>query len=423
MKSTSMNFRQAGHMMPLLQNGMAERLRSIANLVEGQVHLSPRNLKMVEDFLSNFPMPKISSTSCPSEDFSSRCAPEVLEHILHFLPPRDLKSAVMVNKKWYEVGGKPKLWSWCKLRLQSSEGNLPEAFAFLKRTMRIRSLEAFSLSSDETAKLMAVLAENTSLEEVGFDDCSMEEVKPGVLSSAVSDLGKVHLENLTTTGEQMTAFFSSATSHCKLSSLIVAEVDLSGVAPDLLSTAAKLMELYMNNILLTPEQTRVLWTAIEEESNFSSFQFAGVNLANVNLEALAKVARRAVKIDLGNAALTADQANAVVIALAENEQIQEVDLSDNSLTDVEPGLLVRALAKTRKLNLANTSLTTEQVKQLLESLLSDNCAMENLDFSANILSMIEPDLMAKSLNKLKVVTLLDSNISVNQVGNNIISCN
>ena len=139
---------------------------------------------------------------------------------------------------------------------------------------------------------MAVLAENTSLEEVGFDDCSMEEVKPGVLSSAVSDLGKVHLENLTTTGEQMTAFFSSATSHCKLSSLIVAEVDLSGVAPDLLSTAAKLMELYMNNILLTPEQTRVLWTAIEEESNFSSFQFAGVNLANVNLEALAKVARR-----------------------------------------------------------------------------------------------------------------------------------
>ena len=85
--------------------------------------------------------------------------------------------------------------------------------------------------------------------------------------------------------------------------------------------------------------------------------------------------------------------------------------------------MVRALAKTRKLNLANTSLTTEQVKQLLESLLSDNCAMENLDFSANILSMIEPDLMAKSLNKLKVVTLLDSNISVNQVGNNIISCN
>ena len=74
-------------------------------------------------------------------------------------------------------------------------------------------------------------------------------------------------------------------------------------------------------------------------------------------------------------------------------------------------------------NLANTSLTAEQVKRLLKSFLSDDCTLENLDLSANVLSMIEPDLMAKSLNKLKVVTLLDSNISVNQVGNNIISCN
>ena len=79
-------------------------------------------------------------------------------------------------------------------------------------------------------------------------------------------------------------------------------------------------------------------------------------------------------------------------------------------------LLVRALAKTRKLNLANTSLTAEQVKRLLKSFLSDDCTLENLDLSANVLSMIEPDLMAKSLNKLKVVTLLDSDISVNQVG-------
>ena len=117
-----------------------------------------------------------------------------------------------------------------------------------------------------------------------------------------------------------------------------------------------------------------------------------------------------------NASLTVDQVNALAIALGENAQIQEVNLSDNSLTDVEPELLVRALAKTRKLNLANTSLTAEQVKRLLKSFLSDDCTMENLDLSANVLSMIEPDLMAKSLNKLKVVTLLDSDISVNQVG-------
>ena len=43
---------------------------------------------------------------------------------------------------------------------------------------------------------------------------------------------------------------------------------------------------------------------------------------------------------------------------------------------------------------------------------NDDCAMKNLDFSANVMSMIEPDLMASSLNKLKVVTLFDSDVTV-----------
>ena len=78
-------------------------------------------------------------------------------------------------------------------------------------------------------------------------------------------------------------------------------------------------------------------------------------------------------------------------------------------------LLARAVVKTRKLNLANTGLTADQVKQLLESMLSEDCIMENLDLSANLLSSIEPDLMAESVNRLKFVTLLDSGVSVNQV--------
>ena len=163
------------------------------------------------------------------------------------------------------------------------------------------------------------------------------------------------------------------------------------------------------------EQTRLLWTAIGEEGNFSSFKFEGVNLASIDTEALAKVATKASKISLCNTSLTADQVNALAIALATNSQIQEVDLSDNFLTDINPEMLARAVARTRKLSLVNTGLTTDQVNQLLESLLSEASIMEDLDLSANILSFIEPDLMAHSLNKLKMVTLLDSAVSVNQV--------
>ena len=44
-----------------------------------------------------------------------------------------------------------------------------------------------------------------------------------------------------------------------------------------------------------------------------------------------------------------------------------------------------------------------------------NCPMESLDLSANMLSMVETELMAQAVNKLRDVTLIDTNLSVNQV--------
>ena len=41
--------------------------------------------------------------------------------------------------------------------------------------------------------------------------------------------------------------------------------------------------------------------------------------------------------------------------------------------------------------------------------------METLDLSANVLSMVEPELMAQAVNKLKDVTLIDTSLTVNQV--------
>ena len=66
----------------------------------------------------------------------------------------------------------------------------------------------------------------------------------------------------------------------------------------------------------------------------------------------------------------------MAIALATNSQIQEVDLSDNFLNDINPEMLARAVARTRKLGLVNTGLTTDKVNQLLESLLSEASIME-----------------------------------------------
>ena len=152
-------------------------------------------------------------------------------------------------------------------------------------------------------------------------------------------------------------------------------------------------------------QTKALW----------SRGYWSRNLGAVNPEALADTARSALKIGFCNAGLTGEQTNAVANALAENTKIEEVDLSDNSLTNIDAALLARAVARTKNLNLANAELSSHQLKEILEALLSHDCVMNEINLSANEISMIDPDLMSKSLNKMTFVTLVDSNISVYQV--------
>ena len=160
---------------------------------------------------------------------------------------------------------------------------------------------------------------------------------------------------------------------------------------------------------------RTLWNAIGKEGNFSTLQLTGVNLGAVNPEALADTARSALKIGFCDAGLTGEQTNALANALVENTKIEKVDLSDNSLTNIDPALLARAVARTKNLNLANAELSSHQLKEILEVLLSHDCVMNEINLSANEISMIDPDLMSKSLNKMTFVTLVDSNISVYQV--------
>ena len=194
------------------------------------------------------------------------------------------------------------------------------------------------------------------------------------------------------------------------------EVDLSGVSPMLFISAAKLSELHISNTVLTQEQIASLWTAFKNntECDIKSISMSGINLASVEVEALVGVASKVCKIDLSNTELTDEQITALVSSLRENQEIQEVDLSDNTLSGVDPDLLATAMSKTRKLSLVNTGLTVVQVEKLL-NLIAANCPMESLNLSANMLSMVETELMAQAVNKLRDVTLIDTNLSVNQV--------
>ena len=389
---------------------LASSLRDIANMLESGLDLGAKNLEAVQLLVATFSLAEISLDGV---DFTAKCPPEILQTVLHYLPPADLKAAVLVNRRWRQVGDDPSLWSWSKVTMVSGGVEWPSAVDMLKSRRGIRELEAQNLSGSETRQLMLAVNEESSVEKLNLGSSCMSQVEPVLLGDALSGLKRVNLGNIIFTPEQLDTLFSSL--H-KISSLNVEEVDLSGVSPMLFISAAKLSELHISNTVLTQEQIASLWTAFKNntECDIKSISMSGINLASVEVEALVGVASKVCKIDLSNTELTDEQITALVSSLRENQEIQEVDLSDNTLSGVDPDLLATAMSKTRKLSLVNTGLTVVQVEKLL-NLIAANCPMESLNLSANMLSMVETELMAQAVNKLRDVTLIDTNLSVNQV--------
>ena len=172
--------------MALTQEKMASRLRDIAMLLERE-EVRPRLLKEVEEFIKKFPLAEFST--CP-KDKLSRCPPEILEHILQYLPPRDLKSAVLTNKKLCAVGGKPKFWADVKVNLQSLESGV----SFLENSREISCLEATNLSSDESLELLGAMSHVSTFKEVNLHGCLLEQIQPAVLSQVLSPTASIYFK-------------------------------------------------------------------------------------------------------------------------------------------------------------------------------------------------------------------------------------
>ena len=397
--------------MALAKESMAKTLREIADALESEV-VKPSILKEVEIVITKFPMVEV--LTCP-EDKLSQCPPEILEEVLQYLSPKDLKSALLVNKKLCVVGSKPKFWSRSKVSLQSLDAGV----GFLESERKVSCLEATSLPSEESLELLMAMSSNSTLREVSLQDCLMDQVEPTLLPMALSNLVKVDFSNSILGEQQLSAIFSFMASGCKIASLNLEEVDLSSVAPELLSCTSKLLELNLSSTLMTNEQSRVLWNAIveEEDCNFTIFEMNSVNLENAEVEAPVKVARKVSKLGLGNTSLTPLQAIAIITAFDGNLALQEVDMSDLALSGIESRFFAKVFSGTKKLNLANAGLTALQVSQLLE-VQSEEGSLEDLDLSANQLGMINAELMSISMNKMRSVTLLDSGITMNQVEQN-----
>merc|ERR1719319_409681 len=86
---------------------------------------------------------------------------------------------------------------------------------------------------------------------------------------------------------------------------------------------------------------------------------------------------------------------------------------DTSLSSVDPELLVQAVTQLEKVELVGTRLTPQQVEAIFAAL-DTSSQMKKLRIRSNNLSSVDPDVLARVVNKLETVDITITHLTEQQ---------
>ena len=217
---------------------------------------------------------------------------EMIERIFCFLPHPDLKSVVLVCRRWREVGESPSLWTWVSLKATSSTLSLMPVMIASRRLQRATTMVIRSVDTH----LLEAVRMHPSIRDVDFRFTNLSTLPPASLTQVVSSLESVNLNYTSLSHEQTESVLSSVSSvdskvrkldlgNSKFSISVpeapvsrssiprieaklqnVALIDISRIAIGLLSSAAsKLFEISLDNTQMTELQANELFSLVAEE--------------------------------------------------------------------------------------------------------------------------------------------------------------
>ena len=242
---------------------------------------------------------------------------ELLVQVFQLLPLPDLRSGMLVCRRWGEAGGLP---SVCASKNILVTRNNLAAMPRILASPRLMLVKKLTMSAVST-KMFKALAAHPGIRKVDMEDASLSEIQPKLLAQALTNLEQVNLTGTQLSFDQNIGLCSSLLDgSIRLKSLSLAWNDLSWAEPQLLAEAV---------------------SKVEDE------------------------------IDLRNSCLTARQIEAIFEAFESSGQPKKVCLRHNDISEADAEVLGRGAAKVEGMDLRHTSLTLNQAIAILEHSLLD----------------------------------------------------
>ena len=324
-------------------------------------------------------------------EINSLLPEEMLRMIFSYLPPEDLKAAVLVCKLWSRVGQAPGLWSWLTFHAWNNEAVLEQM-----RLPRLQNVSRLNIPAQNVSEeFMEAVAIHPGLKKVEavswYTDFS--SVRPELLAQAFSKMDDLNLGDAKLTVDQLNCLFVSLADGNK--STQKTSLDLLGnnlyadrIDPLLLAAAIiRFKRVRLDFVSSSPPPSPTLTRALAQPnrkrdivsksifdalgSSLSCVQYLELNLINLSAvaaEVLAKEVSKMRRVRLQSCSITPPQATVLFTAIGEDgSKLRVLDLNCNDLSSVQPYLFIRPLQFFKGLYLNGTNLTSLQVETILDS--------------------------------------------------------
>ena len=305
--------------------------------------------------------------------------------------------------------------SWSNL-FSLDKGLLATAVSRLKEV----NLSMTGLTQEQKLEiLLGVCAENSQLKTLNIGGINFSTVDGGLLARAVTPLDHVYMGMTQLTSQQAEEILTAVCAQgSALKTLDIRGNRLSLVEEGLVARAVtSLKQVNLGDTELTQRQAEEIFTAISErDCQLENLDLQGSNLSSVEPNILARTLNSLKEASFANTELTEVQTDALLNAIsAGHSKLRTLDIQYNTLSLAEPALLVSAVTSVENVNLSGTKLTEQQLVAILYILaFVGSFKLKTLNLSSNTLSLVEVGLLAKGVNSLEEVVLSDTKLSQQQ---------
>jgi len=367
---------------------------------------------------------------------------EILVMIFRRVRLNDLKSAMLVSKKWKDIIEDPNIWKHFNSKPVYPEQvgqllNIPRLCLMNKLQMRTGGEKEMvtlqGVDGREGPKFSVYLIrrvedehideiQKSEITDLDISNSDLIKVTPDLLGDFLNNLKAVKLHSTVFTVEQMNNIFEKMSEFTNIE-----KVDLNLKSTEVTKMVEEeFISAGLNKVqtLIIPDITKQLvnmqienfFQKMSDKTEVKHLDLTNGGISFVPVEVLGKAFNNLETLKLTSITLSADHAKSFFKQMKEFTALKTlvVDTKNTNIDSVDARIFSKGIVKVKKVTFNYTYLSSEQLELLFQKIPNKESVITDLDVSTNDVSKVPAELLGEASDRLTVFKVKDSKLTKEQ---------